>query len=144
MILVGATGAVTALGDTLFPAKSLAAGLAQDFSAGSHLFVRLRAFHPMLATTTAGAIVVAMGFVRALRPAPAVRVTSRITSLLAVMQVAAGLLDVLTRAPVWMQLVHLVLADSVWVSLVLTAAAAFAAAPEAAPVETQGPQLARL
>ena len=51
---------------------------------------------------------------------------------LAVAQVAAGLLDVVTRAPVWMQLVHLAFADGVWISLVLTGAAALAELPEAA------------
>ena len=64
MLFVGASGAVTALGDTLFPSApsaSLAAGIAQDFAAGAHLFVRLRAIHPMLAVTTAAAIVLTMG-----------------------------------------------------------------------------------
>jgi hypothetical protein len=43
--------------------------------------------------------------------------------------VALGLLDVLSRAPVAVQLAHLTLADAVWVTLVLTAAAALAEAP---------------
>ncbi len=132
MLLVGASGAVTALGDTLFPAPSLSAGLAQDFAAGAHLFVRLRAIHPMLAMTTAGAIVVAMGLVRSLRPGRAVAVLSRVAASLAVAQVAAGIGDVLTRAPVPMQLVHLALADLVWISLVLTGVAALAEPEEAA------------
>jgi heme A synthase len=133
MLVVGASGAVTALGDTLFPTPSLAAGIAQDFAPGSHLFVRLRAIHPMLAMTTAGAIVVAMGLVRSLRPARAVRILSRVAASLAVAQVAAGIADVLARAPVAMQLVHLALADLVWISLVLTGAAALAE-PEVAPL----------
>jgi heme A synthase len=133
MIVVGASGAVTALGDTLFPAPSLAAGFAQDFEVGAHLFIRLRAIHPMLAAATAAAAVFATGFVRALRPGRAVQITSRLAGGLAVTQVAAGLLDVLTRAPVWMQLVHLSLADFLWVALVLTGAAALAEAPERAP-----------
>jgi heme A synthase len=126
MLVVGASGAVTALGDTLFPVPSLAAGIAQDFAPSSHLFVRLRAIHPMLAMTTAGAIVIAMSLVRSLRPTRAVRILSRVAASLAVAQVAAGLGDVLARAPVAMQLVHLALADLVWISLVLTGAAALA------------------
>lgn len=51
---------------------------------------------------------------------------SRITTALASVQVAAGLLDVLLRAPVLVQVVHLVLADAVWIALILTAAAALA------------------
>jgi heme A synthase len=87
----------------------------------------------MLAAATAAAVVFAAGFVRALRPGRAVQIASRLAGGLAVAQVAAGLLDVLTRAPVWMQLVHLSLADFLWVALVLTGAAALAEAPERAP-----------
>jgi len=137
MLIVGASGSVTALGDTLFPARSLSEGFAQDFSPGAHLFLRLRAIHPMLAATTAAAIVVGMGFVRAARPAPAVRRLSRATSVLAALQVGAGIGDVLSRAPVWMQLVHLTLADLVWIGLVLTASAALAEAPVEAPRERE-------
>ncbi|HLK35902.1 MAG TPA: COX15/CtaA family protein [Polyangiaceae bacterium] len=141
MFAVGASGAVAALGDTLFPAPSLAAGFAQDLSAGSHLFVRLRAVHPMLAMVTAGAIVVGSGFVRAVRPSAAVRAWSRAATALATLQVCAGLLDVVTRAPTAMQIVHLFLADAVWLSLVLTAAAALAESPAAQ--KTGGPGVLR-
>jgi heme A synthase len=129
MVFVGATGAVTALGDTLFPTPSLAAGIAQDFAAGAHLFIRLRAIHPALAIMTAGMVVVVMGLVRSLRPTPATRVFSKVAASLAVAQVAAGIFDVLTRAPIAMQIVHLLLADSVWIALVLTGAAALAVPP---------------
>jgi heme A synthase len=129
MLLVGASGAVAALGDTLFPSPSVAAGLAQDFAAGAPAFVRLRAIHPVLAVVTAGAIVLAAGYVRALRPGRAVTGLSRAASALVMAQVAAGLLDIAIRAPTWMQLVHLLLADCVWTVLVLTGAAALAQAP---------------
>ena len=39
-------------------------------------------------------------------------------------QLLAGLLNFLMQAPVWMQIVHLLIADLLWVSLVLLAAAA--------------------
>lgn len=126
MFLVGASGAVTALGDTLFPPSSLAAGLAQDLAPGAHAFIRLRALHPLLASLTAALIVLVSSLVRALRPAGSVRVLSRAAAVLAMAQVGAGLLDVATLAPVWLQLVHLVMADLVWVALVLLAAAALA------------------
>jgi heme A synthase len=132
MFLVGASGAVTALGDTLFPATSLAAGLAQDLAPGAHLFVRLRALHPLLASLTAVAILVASGALRTLRPVRAVRWLSVLTSALVLVQVAAGLLDVVLLAPVWLQLVHVVLADGVWIALVLTGAAALSAEPATA------------
>jgi heme A synthase len=131
---VGASGAVTALGDTLFPPSSLAAGLAQDVAPGAHAFVRLRALHPMLAAITAATLVLGASAVRALQPSRPVRALARLLAVLAVAQVGAGLLDVATLAPVAMQMVHLALADAVWVTLVLTAAAALAeTAPERLP-----------
>jgi heme A synthase len=41
---------------------------------------------------------------------------------LVVMQVAAGFVNVLLLAPVWLQLVHLLLADLIWLSYVLLGA----------------------
>ena len=38
------------------------------------------------------------------------------------LQVLAGLTNVLLLAPIWMQLVHLLLADAVWIALVLLGA----------------------
>ena len=42
-------GAVTALGDTLFPAETLAEGIEQDLSPSAHFIVRLRVWHPVFA-----------------------------------------------------------------------------------------------
>jgi heme A synthase len=41
---------------------------------------------------------------------------------LAIAQLVAGPLNVALLAPVWLQLVHLLLADLVWISLVLLTA----------------------
>ncbi len=125
-LLVAASGTVTALGDTLFPASSVAAGFGADFAPGAHVFVRLRALHPVLAVTTAAGIVFASAIIRTLRPTGRVRLLSRAAAALAVGQVLLGMLDVVTLAPVWIQLLHLVLADTVWIALVLTAASALA------------------
>jgi heme A synthase len=144
MLAVGASGAVTALGDTLFPAPSLSIGIAQDFAPGANAFVRLRVVHPMIACVTALGVVVASGFVRAVKPTSAVRRFSHAASGLAMAQVAAGLLDIVTGAPVSVQLVHLGLADAVWIALVLLAAAAledaqeFVSAPRADAFATLG------
>jgi heme A synthase len=137
MFLVGGSGVVTALGDTLFPPATLAAGLAQDLAPGAHLFVRLRALHPALAVTTVASILVASAALRVLRPSRTVNRISYALAGLAFLQVGAGLLDVVTLAPVWLQLVHVVLADAVWCALVLLAGSALATAPaRPAPLPT--------
>lgn len=129
MIAVGATGALTALGDTLFPAPSLAMGLARDFAPGAHFLVRLRALHPLIAVLTAAITAVSAAAARRLRPGAAVDALSRGVVALVVLQVAAGLTDLTLSAPVVMQIVHVVLADVVWIALVLTAAAALGTGP---------------
>ena len=48
---------------------------------------------------------------------------------LAVAQVVAGFVNVLLLAPVWMQMVHLLLADALWIAFVILAASALAASP---------------
>jgi heme A synthase len=126
MLLVGATGALTALGDTLFPASSLAAGLARDFAPGAHFLVRLRGLHPLIAVLAAATAAASASLTRKLRPAGAVLALSRAVTALVLLQVSAGLLDMTLAAPVAMQLVHVMLADVVWIALVLMAAAALA------------------
>jgi heme A synthase len=45
------------------------------------------------------------------------------------MQLILGLLNVTLLAPVWLQMVHLLVADLVWISLVLLSLAMFSQAP---------------
>jgi heme A synthase len=119
VIVVSITGAVTALGDTLFPAASLAEGMRQDISSASSFLVRLRVLHPVLAILAAGYFVyVAMAVLRS-KPQPLTANIAMSVLVLAVAQLGAGALNITLLAPVWMQLVHLLLADLVWLSLVL-------------------------
>ena len=119
MLLVGATGAIAALGDTLFPVSSLAEGFAQDLDPASHLFLQLRGLHPLIALGVAaflaayGGALVSRGFARG----PALAVAS-----LAIAQIGLGFLNVALLAPVWLQLVHLLVADALWIALTLLGA----------------------
>jgi heme A synthase len=82
-------------------------------------------------------ILVASAALRVLRPSRTVNRISYALAGLAFLQVGAGLLDVVTLAPVWLQLVHVVLADAVWCALVLLAGSALATAPaRPAPLPT--------
>jgi heme A synthase len=121
VIVVAVAGAITALGDTLFPASSLAQGVADDFAATANFLVRLRIVHPMLAVL-AGiylAILAAPEY-RASR-APRLRALSGWLLALVVTEIIAGGVSVVLGAPVWMQLIHLLVADLVWITLVLFA-----------------------
>lgn len=142
-LLMGASGALTALGDTLFPAGSLAEGLSRDFSPTAHFLERLRVLHPVLAVLVSVYLIAIAYFhnFKTYGAAPA-RLARWLTGLLLV-QLAAGLVNVLLLAPVWMQMVHLLLADSVWIALVLLAAAALSAPAEADARERAGAQADR-
>ena len=130
MFLLGTSGAIAALGDTLFPSQSLAEGLRADLSPTASLLLRLRMLHPVIAFATAAVVVGTASISRVvLRSAPLVRRFSRIVVVLVAVQLCAGLLNVALLAPTWMQLVHLLLADLVWISVVLLGATVLAEAP---------------
>jgi heme A synthase len=119
-IAVSVTGAIAALGDTLFPAASLSAGFQQDFSSASHMLLRLRGLHPALAIASGIFFCwVALRILREPRITTSARNTAMAIMLLVCLQLFAGVLNVALLAPVWMQITHLFLADLVWVGLVV-------------------------
>jgi heme A synthase len=134
-LVLAVSGAVAALGDTLFPSNSLAEGLNQDFSPTAHLLIRLRLLHPVLALTVGVVVVLIAGTASFLRPGRWVRRWTWLVTGLVVMQLGAGLLNVALLAPIWLQLVHLLLADLLWFALVLLMASALAHSIEEQSVE---------
>lgn len=123
ILLVGTSGGIAALGDTLFPSTSFAEGLRQEMGSGAHILLRLRILHPMFAITS-GFVLMATGVVaRSTHPSRGVVRWSRALSALVILQLCLGLANVALLAPVWMQLVHLLAADAVWIALVLLATA---------------------
>ncbi len=133
-LLVGASGSIAALGDTLFPARSLAEGLAQDLSPAAHVFLRLRTLHPFIAIGSGALILALTSFAPATRPNARVHALARATSAAFFVQLALGAINVTLLAPLWLQMVHLLSADVVWVLLVCLAASALADAEASAPI----------
>jgi len=122
MVILGMSGALTALGDTLFPADNLADAIQQDFSPGAHFLIRLRILHPTIAVIVGGYLIALAGFIRLRTRHRPVFLWSRILTALILVQLGAGVVNVILLAPVWLQLVHLFLADAVWIALVMMAA----------------------
>jgi heme a synthase len=122
VLIVGVTGSLAALGDTLFPATSLGDALTQDFSATSGWLVRWRWTHPTVAVL-AGVFLVWL-LVRAAkqRTHSDNRRLSMLVLILLAAQYALGVLDVFFLAPVWLQIAHLLDADLLWVALVVLVA----------------------
>jgi heme A synthase len=127
VLLVGASGAITALGDTLFPSSSLAEGLQADFSASAHFLIQLRVLHPILAVLVGVYSMVVGRLAVAWRPNRATRRLSWALIGLFVAQLLIGAINVALLAPIFMQIIHLFMADLVWIALVLAAVAALGA-----------------
>jgi heme a synthase len=121
MLIVGATGAVAALGDTLFPAASLRTAIAQDFSTGSYYLLRLRIVHPVMVLLTMMSLWWVVGSVRQLS-SRTLKLLAAIVLALIPVQVTLGALNVVLLAPAWLQIVHLLVADVLWIAMVLLAA----------------------
>lgn len=115
--VVGATGAVTALGDTLFPGSNLASAVRDDLSPTAHLLMRLRMIHPLLALAVAGYLI----WIATLsgEVAPAARRSSLFVTVAVLVQTAVGFVNVYLMAPIVLQVVHLLLADLLWIGLIV-------------------------
>jgi heme a synthase len=114
LLLVSSSGAVTALGDTLFPVQARAGSLAP--AASAHFLVQLRVVHPLLA---AGVVCLAFGVARRFMDAPATRFWAWAVGCLAAVQLGLGGLNIALNAPGWLQLAHLLTAQLLWISAVL-------------------------
>jgi len=119
VLAVGVTGSLAALGDTLFPATSLAGALHHDFSTTNGWLVRWRWIHPM-AAVAAGVFLIWV-LMRAAAQNSHRRLSALVLALLAAVYLL-GVLDVTLLAPVWAQVAHLLAADSLWVALVVLTA----------------------
>ncbi len=125
VVILGMSGAITALGDTLFPSTSLAETLAQQSTPGANFLVQLRIYHPVFAIAVG---LYSLYFVRYLSKKFKDQIGRKLCLLvfcLVLLQWVAGLTNILLLAPVWMQVVHLFLADLVWVSYILLAGYTF-------------------
>jgi len=139
-ILLSMTGAIAALGDTLFPAASVSAGVAQELAGTANFLLRLRAFHPLFAIVSGFYLLYVASTVARMRPAPGVKRAATAIAALVLLQICAGAINVALLAPVWMQLAHLLVANLLWISLVLLSAeASVTGRRDAAQASATGP-----
>jgi|SRR5690606_9095506 len=120
LLLTGGSGAIAALGDTLFPATTFAEGLAADMSAASHVLLRLRVLHPLFAILTGGYLLMMARLL--VRQQDSSVIAYNAVTILVIVQLTAGGFNLFLLAPVWMQLVHLLLADLLWVAVIVLSA----------------------
>lgn len=122
VLIVGVTGSLAALGDTLFPATSLGASLAQDLAGTGSWLVRWRWTHPAIAFCASVFLIWIL--VRACKRSVMFdnRGLSALVLILLAAQYVLGVLDVVLLAPVWLQVLHLLGADVLWAALIVLTA----------------------
>jgi heme A synthase len=118
LLVLGATGALNALADTIFPADSLAQGIAEEFGPTAPILIRLRIIHPVVAI--AGGLLVGWiaantarrGSLRTKRLAAAV-------SIIVLSQFFVGIANIIFLTPLAIQVIHLMVADFLWIAFIL-------------------------
>lgn len=118
-LLLGASGGIAALGDTLFPVTTFAEGLAQDVDMTANVLLRLRVLHPVIAIATGIVMVVVSQIIAQMNPVAGTRQASRVLLAAYVGQLGLGTINMVLLAPIPIQLLHLLLADVIWIAFVV-------------------------
>lgn len=121
VILLAVSGAISALGHTLKPVTNV---LAAASNPGTFWMVRLQPYHPYLSVAIGIYLAMMAGLLIHFRPSGLVRKASLIMLVAFVGQCALGLVNIQLLAPIWMQMLHLVTADVLFVALVIAGCAA--------------------
>jgi heme A synthase len=123
ILIVGITGSIAALSTMVFPAGTIAEGIAADLSPTSHMLLRLRLLHPITAILASVLIVFLTGWIsKETGKNKSIVRWSNVISLLVLAQLGVGAATLLTHSPIVMQLIHLLLVDAIWISFILIAA----------------------
>lgn len=124
LLVVGTSGSIAALSNLLYaPSGSLGEGLREDFSSKSPLLIQLRGFHPLMSIGFGIALILSMSWFK--KEAPGIGSVGRFAtaiSLLVLAQFTSGMVTIVMHAPILLQLLHLFLADVIWILFVLLCA----------------------
>jgi heme A synthase len=134
MLVLGSSGAITALGDTL----TITGGLSpQEYPLVATL-VELRILHPIIAFVVFGLVLLAVWTANRGGKANAeMHRYGQALIILFIVQLMLGALNVQLRAPVWLQLVHLLFTSVIWIIVVFFGAATLSNRP-AAQLQAEG------
>jgi cytochrome c oxidase assembly protein subunit 15/protoheme IX farnesyltransferase len=129
IIALSATGGVAALGDTLFPAPSVSAGVQHEFSRSAPILVQLRVVHPVLAVLAGAYLLWLISHSLARVKSAAAERWGHAVTLFVLVQFVLGAMNILLLTPLWTQLTHLLITDLLWVSLVIFSTSILTATP---------------
>lgn len=119
LVAVSTTGALTALGDTLYPVTHGAqlSERVQEVRSGATLLERVRSLHPLCALLAALYLFGVASYVKSVAPRQASLSFWVVLVLFA--QLCVGVVNIWLSAPAWMQILHLAVANLLWVLWVL-------------------------
>jgi heme A synthase len=115
LLFVGMSGAVTSLGDTIFPRNNSMQVISEGLSPTGHFLLRLRIWHPFIAVAAALILFFATIVLADICERSEVRKFGRWVIGLVVLQLLVGLANVWLKAPAAMAIAHLLIADLLWI-----------------------------
>ncbi|GEM82987.1 hypothetical protein MHY01S_11530 [Meiothermus hypogaeus NBRC 106114] len=137
---VAASGALTSLGDALFPVRNTAEAVGRALTPGEHFLVQLRIYHPFIAVLVSVYVVLMANLVANLRPSHHTKLFARMAGVVFILQLGMGYLNVHQAAPLYTQLPHLLLSDAAWLTWLLLTVSALSLGYGAAPARVPVPE----
>jgi heme A synthase len=124
LLLVSMTGAITALGDTVYPVRGQGAlqHLQNDQAVGANLLGKLRVLHPLLALLGVAGLWVAGSRARQASPARGVQLLGGVLYAGGGLALVIGGTNIWLGAPGYVQVLHLFMACLLWLSIVVLSA----------------------
>lgn len=144
MIFMAVSGAISALGHQLHSTPDV---LKAAMNPATHWMVRLQPLHPLIAASVGLFLLLTAGLISHLRPDPRVKAAVRWMVGIYAFQILIGALNIWIKAPIAMQMIHLVVADINWISLVAVGVFAFGEEVERVefrPVPSEAPSVGQL
>jgi heme a synthase len=120
LLLVSMTGAITALGDTVYPVQGQGTleHLRNDQAASSHLLGKLRVVHPLLALLGVAGLWAVAGRAREATESPPVQWLGAALYVGGALALAVGVTNIWLAAPGYLQVIHLLVACLLWLGIV--------------------------
>lgn len=116
LFVVSAAGALNALADTLYPVEDFITGVRDELAAGAPWLVQVRILHPLLA------ILIGLAVAYFAVNAGTTRKTGRMGGIVAglvLIQFAVGVTNLFLATPLETQVIHLAMANAVWIAYLL-------------------------
>lgn len=118
LVVIGATGSLNALADTIFPSDSLTGDLAEKFGPTAPWLSRLRIVHPIVAVV-GGMVVAWIATGRSRFGTRMTRAGAAAVTWIVLSQMFIGIANIFFLTPLSLQLIHLAVADVLWIAYVI-------------------------